>query len=494
MTKKLKILLASSEVAPFAKTGGLADVAGSLPSALQEMDCEVSVFLPFYRHTKTQDLNIKLVKRGLKAELGHWDFDFSLFHTKREGVDFYFIDKEEYYDRDFLYGTPQGDYPDNAKRFAFFANAVLTGAQAINFKPDIIHCNDWQSALIPFYIKYKFQNSDFLKHAKTLFTVHNLAYQGLFEKDIMPELGIGYEFFTPDTLEFWDKFSFMKAGILYSNAISTVSAGYAREILTKEFGCGLDGLLNVRKNDLYGVLNGVDYSEWNPKVDRYIKAKYDETSLEGKEICKKDLLSEMKLSPGADKPLLGVISRLAAQKGIDIIADCAEAITKLGASLVILGTGDEKYHKILTALAKKYPKTIAVKIAFDNSLAHKIEAGSDMFLMPSRYEPCGLNQMYSLKYATIPLVRATGGLDDTIIDYTKDPKNANGFKFNEAEISDFMDALKRAVSVYKNKKQWHSLMLKAMSEDFSWGHSAKEYIKLYKKIQGARCEKYCASY
>ena len=449
MSDRLRILLVSPEVMPFAKTGGLADVAGSLPLALESLGCEVSVFLPFYRHTKTQEFNIKLVKKDLKAELGNWDFNFSLCHIKRENVNFYFIEKEEYYDRDFLYGTSQSDYPDNAKRFAFFANAILASAVAINFKPDVIHCNDWQTALIPFYLRYKFQNTDFFKHTKALFTVHNLAYQGLFEKEIMPELGIGYEFFTPDTLEFYEKFSFMKSGILYSDAISTVSKGYTHEILTKEFGCGLEGLLNARKGDLYGVINGADYSEWNPKTDKYIKAKYDQESLKNKAECKKDLLSQMKLAVSLDKPLLGGITRLAQQKGIDIIADCADKIIKLGASLVILGTGDEKYHKLLTALAKKYPKNIAVNIAFDNALAHKIEAGCDMFLMPSRYEPCGLNQMYSLKYGTIPVVRAVGGLDDTIIDYTQDHKNGNGFKFNEATAEDFMEALKKAVSLFK---------------------------------------------
>ena len=310
-----------------------------------------------------------------------------------------------------------------------------------------------------------------------------MAYQGLFPEKVMPEIGIDREFFIPDKLEFYGKISFMKSGILYSDAISTVSKGYAREILTKEFGCGLDGLLNLRKSDLYGILNGADYAVWNPKTDGYIKAAYDAKKPENKVKCKKDLVAQMKLKASGDTPLLGVISRLAGQKGIDVIAESADEIVGLGCGLVILGAGDEKYHKLLKALARKYPKDIAVKIAFDNALAHKIEAGSDMFLMPSRYEPCGLNQMYSLKYGTIPVVNAVGGLDDTIIDYNQNHKGGNGFKFNQVNKAAFIDALKRALVVYRNKKEWKNLVIKAMGFDFSWKESAKEYIKLYSLIK-----------
>jgi len=482
----LKVLIASSEVAPFAKTGGLADVAGSLPLTLGSSGCDVKVILPYYRQIKKQDFGIKLLKANIKAELGAKAVNFSLYYCQREKVDFYFIENDKYFDRDFLYGTPSGDYSDNAVRFGFFANAALDSMAAINFNPDIIHCNDWQTALIPFYLKYKFRDLKSFTNTKTLFTVHNLAYQGLFPRQVMPEIGVDDEFFIPDRLEFYGKLSFIKSGILYSDAVSTVSNGYAREILTKEFGCGLDGLLNMRKNDLYGILNGADYSEWNPKIDRYIKAAYDAKNLENKTKCRKDLITQMKLKISIDTPLLGVISRLAGQKGIDLIAESAGEIINLGCSLVILGTGDEKHHKLLRALARKYPKYIAVKIAFDNPLAHKIEAGSDMFLMPSRYEPCGLNQMYSLKYGTIPVVTAVGGLDDTIVDYTQNRKMGNGFKFNKANKADFIDALKRALSVYQNKKEWKELVLKAMGFDFSWTKAAKEYIRLYLLIKEKR--------
>ena len=481
--KQFKILLASSEVAPFAKTGGLADVTQALPRVLKSLGCEVVVFLPYYKQAraKEKDFAIRLFKKGIRTRLGGLDIDFSLYHCQREKVDFYFVDKPDFFERDFLYGTPTQDYPDNAHRFAFFARAVLASAMAINFRPDIIHCNDWQTALVPFYLKYSLDNN-FFKDTKTLFTIHNLAYQGLFVREIMPEIGIGYEFFTPDSLEFYGKFSFMKSGILYSNAVSTVSKGYAREILTPEFGCGLEGLLSVRKQDLYGVLNGVDYSDWNPKVDKFIKSKYDINTLSGKSKCKKDLLTQMKLRVSLDAPLLGIISRLAEQKGIDIIVDAASQIIKLGANLVILGTGDEKYHQLLIKLAKKYPKNIGVMIAFDNAIAHKIEAGCDMFLMPSRYEPCGLNQMYSLKYGTIPVVRTVGGLDETIIDYSQDSKFGNGFKFAQAHPSDLLGALERALQVYSKKREWIGLVRRAMANDFSWEKSAKEYIRIYSLI------------
>ncbi|MFH1797941.1 MAG: glycogen synthase GlgA [Candidatus Omnitrophota bacterium] len=482
--KKLKVVLVSPEAAPFAKTGGLADVAGSLPLALESSGCHVSVFLPRYRQVRDKDFGIKALKRNMSVKLGGADLAFSLSICKTKGVDFYFIEKDEYFDREFLYGTAKEDYPDNAVRFSFFSKAVLHSVTVMGINPDIIHCNDWQTGLVPFYLRHSAEDFKPISNSRVLFTVHNLAYQGLFPKEVMPRLDIGDEFFTPETLEFYGKLSFMKAGMIYADAVSTVSKGYAREILTPEFGCGLDGLLKTRKDNLYGILNGADYSVWNPKTDGYIKAPYDEKNIENKTKCKKNLIEQMKLKIPVSAPLLGVISRLAEQKGIDIIAESADEIVKLGCGLVILGAGDEKYHKLLGALAKKYPKNIAVKIAFDNDLAHKIEAGSDIFLMPSRYEPCGLNQMYSLKYGTVPVVTAVGGLDDTIVDYTQDRKKGNGFKFDNADKVDFMNALKRALHVYNNeKREWRKFVVNAMGCDFSWVRATKEYIKIYQSMK-----------
>lgn len=482
MAKSLKILLASPEAAPFIKTGGLADVAGILPVELKSLGCDVGVFLPYYRYTKKHEFGIKLLKKDLSLKLGGSAVTFALYQCGRGGVNFYFIEKDEYYDRDNLYGTPSGDYPDNALRYGFFSAAILKSADILGFDPDIIHCNDWQTALVPFYLKHNPDYTNLFKNTRLLYTIHNLAYQGLFQKKAMSQIGIEERFFTPDALEFYGKVSFMKSGILYADAVSTVSKGYAGEILTKEYGCGLEGLLRLRKRNLYGILNGADYSDWNPETDKFIKVRYNKNSLGNKAACKQALLSEMGLSTSVKAPLLGIISRLAEQKGIDVIAAAAEEIIKLGCNLVILGAGEERYHKLLTELSKKHPENIAVKIAFDNPLAHKIEAGCDMFLMPSRYEPCGLNQMYSLKYGTIPVVRATGGLEDTIIDYAGNKENGNGFKFNNAEAQDLLIALKKAVSVYKNKEEWKKLIVKVMDLDFSWKRSAKEYLRLYNTI------------
>ncbi len=490
--KQLKILIAASESMPFAKTGGLADAVSGLAQALSSLDEKVAVFLPLYRQIKEKDFGIKLIKDNLIADAGDWQAKFSLYHCQNKNVDFYFIEKDKYFDREYLYVTPYGDYPDNALRFAFFSNAVLSAAAALELEPDIIHCNDWQTALIPFYLKYKLCDNQSFEKSKVLFSIHNLAYQGVFIREMAPKVGIPHKFFTPDTFEFYGKVNFMKAGIIWADAISTVSKGYAREILTKNFGCELDGLLNTRKKDLYGITNGVNYFEWDPKTDSFLKANYDKESLQNKAKCKQDLLSRMNLPLDLDAPLLGFIGRLAEQKGIDVITETADQIRELGCNLVILGTGDKKYVKILAELQKKYPQNLAVRLEFDESLAHKVEAGADIFLMPSRYEPCGLNQMYSLKYGSVPLVSAVGGLDDTIIDYRHDSQEGSGFKFDKINSADFIQTLRSAVELYKNKKEWAKLVKRIMDIDFSWQHSAKEYIKLYNLIKvKKRCEKYC---
>lgn len=486
MTDKLKIAFISSEAVPFSKTGGLADVSAGLSQAIGEEGQEISLFLPFYRETKVQNFGIKIFKDGLSTDLGNKTIDFSLYSCRKGKVDFYFIDKDEYFDREFLYGTPEYDYPDNALRFAFFSKAVLKSLEAIQFKPDIIHCNDWQTALTFFYLKFSLGRESFFKGISTLFTIHNLAYRGIFPKEVLPQIGIGYEFFNPDNLEFYGDISYIKAGILYSDAITTVSKTYAREILSEEFADKLSGLIQSRKDNLYGIINGVDYSCWNPEKDSFIKANYNEKNLKNKTECKKDLVQETGLRISPKQPLLGMISRLVENKGIDIIITAIPQIVKLGCGLIILGKGEKKYAKLLTDLAKRYPEHLAVKIAFDNRFAHKIEAGSDIFLMPSRFEPCGLNQIYSLKYGTIPLVRAVGGLNDTVIDYLSNPRSGYGFKFDRADVGDFMEALKKAISIYKNRKQWQNLIVRAMRVDFSWTKSAREYIQLYKDLRKKR--------
>lgn len=467
----MNILFVSSEVFPFAKTGGLADVIGSLPEALSKRGHNCSIILPFYRCVR---------EKGFSAELFKKDF-FNLYRLRHNSVTVYFVEKDEYYDREQLYGTPKGDYPDNALRFGFFANAVIDSIPSIG-KLDIIHCNDWQSALIPLYIKLFHKEEPYLKSARLIFTIHNMAYQGLFDKIFMKPLGLPNRLFNYKQLEFYKRFSFMKAGIIYSDAISTVSEGYAREILTKEYGCGMEGLLKTRERDLYGIVNGVDYSVWNPETDRFIVSRYSDKDLSGKVECKKDVLKEFGMGYNPDRPLAAMITRLAEQKGVDLIAESMDRILELGVDFILLGFGDENYNNIFKQLAERHKGRIGVKIDFDNTLSHKMEAGADIFLMPSRYEPCGLNQLYSMKYATVPVVRAVGGLDDTVKNFDPATKKGNGFKFKDGTSDALLSSLKEAVDVFKKKDLWKALLYNGLACDYSWNSSAEKYESLYNKI------------
>ncbi|MGA1868133.1 MAG: glycogen synthase GlgA [bacterium] len=480
--KKLKILYAASEVAPLAKTGGLADVAGALPSALAALGHEVKVVLPFYKMVKNNVKSIKNFIKKIEVPIANRTEPGAVDSTKlSDNVEAYLIKNDEYYERDGLYQTPEGDYDDNAERFIFFCRAILQMVKSINFKPDIIHCNDWQTGLIPAYLKTLYRDDAILSKIATVFSIHNLGYQGLFWALDMPLTNLPWDVFTPDGVEFYGKISFLKAGLVYSDIINTVSKGYSNEIQTAEYGLGMEGVLQYRKGDIYGILNGADYQTWSPKNDKYIAATYDEKNLDNKLNCKMDLLKEYNLKATANVPVIGMISRLADQKGFDILTEKLDEIMKLNVRLIILGTGDEKYHDLFNNLAKKYPQKLGVKLAFDNKLAHKIEAGSDMYLMPSKYEPCGLNQIYSLRYGTIPIVRATGGLDDTITDVRKNPQKGNGFKFSEYSGSDLLNAVKDAVAAFRKKVPWKNLMIRCMGMDYSWEKSAKEYVSMYKK-------------
>lgn len=481
MKGNLNVLLISSEVFPFAKTGGLADVSGALPEAICKKGHKCSVILPLYQSVRKNNFKPEVIVKNIPVSINNREEFFNLCLIRYNKVDVYFIENDAYYGREFLYGSPQGDYPDNAIRFGFFAKAILASIRHIG-RQDVLHCNDWQSGLVPLYIKLLHAVDPLFAGTKALFTIHNMAYQGLFDKDVMSSLDLPDNLFTPDSLEFYGRLSFMKAGIIYSDAVSTVSSGYAKEILTPEFGCGLDGLLRTREKDLYGIINGVDYSVWNPAADKFLVKTYDEKDLSGKEACKKDLCKEYGIKYSKDKPCIGMITRLAEQKGIDLVAEAMKDIVKLQADFVLLGFGDEKYNELFKNLAKKYKDNVGVKIAFDNAVSHKIEAGCDMFLMPSRYEPCGLNQMYSLKYGTVPIVRAVGGLDDSIENFDKKTKKGNGFKFKEASVKELASTIKTAVGVYKDKKLWGALLQNCLKCDFSWESSADKYIKLYKKL------------
>ena len=482
MAQNLKVLFVVSEAVPYAKTGGLADVAGTLPAVLQDLGVEVKALMPYYAQTRQKQIPVTVVAEDLAVWLGDRTLTCD-FLTAEGGAPFYFVVRDEYFDRSQLYGTPKGDYFDNLERFNCLCSAVLPFCQALDFQPDIIHCHDWQASLVPVYLKNRWSGEATFAKTRSLLTIHNLAYQGLFPKEKFGLLGLDWSLFSITGLEYYDQINLLKGGIVFADAISTVSRGYSKEIQTPEFGCGLEGVLRDRRNALFGIVNGVDYRDWNPETDQLIAATYGPKDLKGKAKNKAALMAAYNLDKKfAKAPLMGMISRLADQKGFDLVVQVLPKLMARQVTLVILGTGDEKYHELLTAEAQKYPGQLGVKIAFDNSLAHLIEAGADMFLMPSRYEPCGLNQMYSMKYGTVPVVRATGGLMDTVTPVDKAKGTGTGFMFTEYSAAAFLKALNQAIEAYEDKKLWKKIMLNGMAEDFSWSASAKAYLKLYERL------------
>jgi starch synthase len=483
----MRIAFLSSEVAPYSKTGGLADVAGALPKFLAETGrVEVRVFTPLYREVRAKGLPLVKAAENVLVSLGGRRLSFNLYEHRAGNVTFSFIGSDERFDREFLYGTPAGDYPDNGERFGFFSRAALEAMKATGFRPDLVHGNDWQSAAAFAFLRFTLADDPFFSLTGSVFTIHNLAYQGLFEKEILAALGLPATLFDMNHLEFFGKVNFLKAGILYASAVTTVSRKYSREIQTPEFGCGLDGLLRHRSDVLFGILNGVDYEAWNPESDALIPANYGPRDLGGKTVSKLELLRLFGLPAEETKPVVGMVTRLAGQKGLDIVCEALEGVFKLGVRLVILGTGEKKIQEFLEAARQRYPEDLGLKIAFDEKLARTIYAGSDMFLIPSRYEPCGLTQMYSLKYGTIPVVRATGGLDDTIQEFEPATLRGNGFKFEAATPVALVEALGRAARTFSDRQRWRRLVLNAMAADFSWDRSARRYLELYETIIAMR--------
>lgn len=458
--ERIKILLAASEVVPFAKTGGLADVAGSLPIALEEMGADVRVIMPKYASVKVE---------GNEAIIG-------------KNIKVYFVENDNYFNRKELYGDKFGDYHDNLDRFSFFCREALERCKAEGFVPDIIHCNDWQTALIPVYLNTIYKYDEFFAKTKTLFTIHNMAYQGLFSKEEFPKMGLDWVLFTIEYFEFYGKVNLMKAGIVYADAVSTVSPTYAKEILTPEFGCGLEGVLKTRKDALYGILNGLDYAAWDPKTDKKIFKNYSAESVQDKYANKEGLQKEMGLRVDRDIPMIGLISRLADQKGLDLIAKIIDDLLNLKIQFILLGTGDNKYHILFEKMAKIHQKNASINLKFDAKLAQKIYAASDLFMIPSRYEPCGLGQMISFRYGTVPVVRSTGGLKDSVIEFDPKTKKGNGFTFEEYKADRLFAAIKRGLALIRNKAVWEELVKGVMALDFSWTASAKEYVNLYNKI------------
>lgn len=477
------IALLASEVAPFAKTGGLADVAGALPRALADAGASVRVLMPLYKEVKKKNPPLTKLFEGSLRDGGGRDLPYAVHEHAGDGVSTLFIEHDPFFDRDGLYGTAAGDYPDNGERFAFFARAALETLKRTGHPADILHAHDWQSALALAYLRFVYADDAFFGRTKSAFTIHNLAYQGLFEKDILAKAGLPASLFHMNDLEFYGKVNFLKAGILYADAVTTVSPRYSREIQTPEFGCGLDGLLRHRSEALHGILNGVDYAAWDPARDSLIPARYRPGDLKGKSVCKAELVRMFGLPESSTgRPVVGVVSRLAGQKGFDLVADALDEMFGRDFVLAVLGTGEAKIQDALKAAQAKHPDRFGLKIAFDDKVARTIYAGSDLFLIPSRYEPCGLTQMYSLKYGTIPVVRATGGLDDTIREFDAASGTGNGFKFEEYTQAALLGCLDRALARWKDKAAWTRLVGNAMAADFSWDRSARAYLELFRSL------------
>lgn len=475
----IQVLFAASEMAPYAYTGGLGDVIGSLPAALAGLGAEVSVVLPYYRRVRQSGLAVSVIEGEYSAPVGGSGLGYRLLEARTDGVRLLFIDRPEFFDRDGLYLDDSGsEWADNAWRYTFFSRAVIDLALSMDPRPRIIHCHDWQTGLVPAYLSTVFSLDRRFENTASVFTIHNIGYQGIVPKEFLPLTGLDWSEFTPEGLEFYDRISFLKSGLVYCDALTTVSSKYSEEIQTPEFGFGLDGVVQAHKQKLHGILNGADYTRWDPSTDKSLPANYGPDSLAGKAACRKALVDEFGLKPG--RPVIGMVTRLAAQKGIDILLGALDRIMALDINLVLLGQGAPELESSLRSQAGRFEGSLGVKIAFDERLSRLIEAGSDFFLMPSRYEPSGLNQIYSLRYGTVPIVRATGGLDDTILDVDDSPAAGNGFKFLPYTADALADCVERAVRFHRERPvEWKKLLERAMREDYSWPRSAERYLEVY---------------
>lgn len=482
----MKIGFIASEVFPFAKTGGLADVAGALPKEISKLGHEVKVFMPKYSFIKEKEFDITPVKNCgvIPVKMADTTQNTAVYQSSLpdSNVEIYFLDCPDYFDR----GTIYTNDPDEDERFILFSKGVMEIIQRLQWSPDILHCNDWQTGLIPVYIKDNYGREELIKNTKSLFTIHNIGYQGIFPIKSADTAGIKSKYITgPGGAEHYGSFSFLKAGILFADLVNTVSPTYAKELLTPELGFAMDKILENRGQNFSGIINGVDYAEWNPETDNLIPHNYSAADLSGKEKNKKELLEQFNLPFSKSTPVIGIVSRLVGQKGFDLIARSLEYLSKLPVQWAILGNGEEVYEDMFKSFAGMRPDKAGVYIGYSNELAHLIEAGSDMFLMPSKYEPCGLNQIYSLKYGTVPIVRKTGGLADTVMDYDEylqmGEETGNGFSFREYNGFELTGAVERALKHFQNKEVWHTIIKNGMSADYSWTKSAGEYVELYKK-------------
>ena len=481
----MHIAFAASECVPFSKTGGLADVIGALPPALVNLGHKATVFLPRYRSTKLENPRPVIASITVPFD-DRYRFCSVLDGGMRSGVQFYFIEYPPFFDRDGLYGTAIGDYHDNAERFALFSRAVLEATKILG-APDVLHCHDWQTALMPILLKTHYTEDPAFARAPCVFTIHNLGYQGLFPPEILPLLMLPWDLFTISKLEFYGKVNFLKGAIAMADFITTVSRKYSQEIQTAEYGFGLEGVLRARGNTIAGILNAVDYVSWNPETDSFIASRYSAADLAGKNKCKADLLKEFGLAQNTQLPVVGMVSRFVPQKGFDLIQQVGDRLALEDLILIVLGSGQREYEDMFRRLNKQFPQKIGARIAYDDALAHKIEAGSDIYLMPSHYEPCGLNQIYSMKYGTVPVVRGTGGLDDTVEQFDPKTLKGTGFKFREYSGEAMLDSLRAAVALYRSDQNaWQALMRNGMAQDYSWTNSAREYVKVYERARQIR--------
>lgn len=488
----LKVLFVASEMDPFVKVGGLADVIGSLPKKLREKNCEIKIIIPYYKevgeHLEILGVEKEVISEDIHVRTNSVDYIFEAYRVDYQGIDVYFLQNKELFDRDYVYSTPQGDYADNFVRYGAFSLAALRTSHFINFRPDIIHCHDWHTSFIPIYLKNTgnpIEEISFFSNTKIVYTIHNIAYQGVFDAFVLNVLGFPGYIFSQEGIEYYGRINLMKGGIIYSDLVTTVSPTYCEEIKTPRQGKGLEGIIRYvseRYSKLKGVLNGIDYDKWNPQTDTALYKNYSCDSVQVKKENKIQLKKQFNMEESPDKPLLGLVCRLAEQKGLDLLVEALDVIIDMGFQVIIIGSGEERYINMLRAASQRYEGNLVALLKYNDTYARRIFAASDLFLMPSRFEPCGLTQIIAMRYGSIPVVRATGGLVDTIRDYSSDSKKGNGFVFQEFSISSLVDALKRALKVYGNKKEWNKLQKKAMNTRYSWDKSSEQYVEYYRHL------------
>jgi len=488
---QLRVLMVSSEIAPYAMTGGLGDVVADLPVALHSLGVDVRRVMPKYRVVAQGPWPLKPLFGGLRVQVGPRTEECAAYeHVDPDGLVTYFLEHDGYFDREGLYGTPAGEYADSAERFVLFTRGVLELLKRLEWAPHLIHCHDWQSALLPAYPECRRSADPARALPATILTTHNLGYQGRFGPQVFPATGLGWEEYTAEKLEFYGDWSMLKGGLAYADLLSTVSPQYRKEILTPEFGFGLEGVLRHRRADLFGVLNGIDYRRWNPSTDEHLAAQYGPDTLAQKEKNKLSILRRFGLpEERASRPLLGMVGRLCHQKGMELVAGALDELAALNLSVAILGDGEDYYRTLISRAVERHAGRAGVLFAFDLALARQIFAGADFLLVPSRYEPCGLVQMMALAYGTLTIARRTGGLVNTVVDYDHRPERANGFLFSDYSIEGLVGAVRRALAVCSNKDEWTRLRRRAMATRFTWDVSARRYIKLYQRAVASRLER-----